>query len=476
MLTHCSRLTTVAADKNGTDMIDAFRDPDATAIPLILVEKAGLDAVRSGLDARAQAWIAANGFTAAAGQILALPGADGGVESVLVGIERPDDPYALAGLPAALPAGTYRIARDLDREAASRLALGWGLGAYQFSRYRARTLRAARLAWPAAADRERVTAELKAIGLVRDLVNIPANDLGPEKLAEAAEGVAREHGAECTVTVGDDLIAANYPAIHAVGQAAAQPARVVDISWGAPGAPAIVLAGKGITFDTGGLDLKSGSNMSLMKKDMGGAAHALALGGMIMGAKLPVRLRILIAIAENSVGPRSNRPGDVIRTRRGLTVEIGDTDAEGRLVLADVLAAGSEGAPAMILDFATLTGAARVALGPDLPALFATDRLADDILAAAASVEDPVWRLPLWQPYRKNMDSKIADLNNIAANSFAGAIHAALFLQAFVKPETEWAHLDLYAWNAAARPGRPVGGEAFALRALFQMLARRYGR
>lgn len=456
-------------------MLDVFCESEATAIPLTLVE-GNVDAARPALDDRTKAWAAANGFTGAAGQVLTVPAADGGLAGALVGVDRPDDIQALGGAPGTLPAGDYKLVGPLGPEAASRLALGWGMGSYSFSRYRSRTPRHTRLAWPAEADRARVLAELKAVQLVRDLVNTPANELGPEALAEAARRIAEEHGAACTITAGDALIGANFPAVHAVGQAAAQPARVVDIRWGDADDPEIVLVGKGITFDSGGLDLKSSSNMALMKKDMGGAAHALALGQMIMGAKLKMRLRILIAIAENAVGPGANRPGDVIRTRLGLTVEIGDTDAEGRLVLADMLAAGSEGAPAMIIDFATLTGAARVALGPDLPALFATDRLAEDILAAAAAVEDPVWRLPLWLPYRKDLDSKIADLSNVAANSFAGAIHAALFLQCFVRPGLEWAHFDLYAWNAAARPGRPVGGEAFAVRGLFHLLAGRYGR
>jgi leucyl aminopeptidase len=351
------------------------------------------------------------------------------------------------------------------------LALGWGLAAYSFGRYRKTTTKQTRLVWPEQADRPRVSRELDAIRLVRDLVNTPANDLGPVALAEAALRIAEDYQAVCQMTVGDDLIPANYPAIHAVGRAAMEPPRLVDIRWGDPTHPQVALVGKGITFDTGGLDLKTGSSMHLMKKDMGGAAHALALGRMIMAAGLPVRLRVLLAVAENAIGPN-----DVITTRAGLTVEIGDTDAEGRLVLADALTAAGEDRPAVILDFATLTGAARVALGPDLPALFATDALAADILAASAATDDPVWRLPLWKPYRRNLDSKVADINNIAANSFAGAIHGALFLQDFVAQGQEWAHFDLYAWNATARPGRPVGGEAFAIRALFHMLSRRYGR
>jgi leucyl aminopeptidase len=456
-------------------MRDIFREPHQAAIPLILVTRDGLEAALAGFAPRERAWVEANAFKAAEGKLLAMPDSDGRVQRVLAGIERLDDIFALSAAAASLSEGDYAIESPLDPESASRLALGWGLAAYSFDRYRKPGKNRASLVWPEQADRARVTRELDAIRLARDLVNIPACDLGPAALAEAARQVAETHQASCRITVGDDLIAANYPAIHAVGRAAAEPPRLVDIGWGDSAHPEIALVGKGITFDTGGLDIKTGSSMHLMKKDMGGAAHALALGQMIMDAGLPVRLRILLAVAENAIGPGANRPSDVINTRAGLTVEIGDTDAEGRLVLADALAAAAEDKPAVILDFATLTGAARVALGPDLPALFATDPLAADILAASEATDDPVWRLPLWKPYRRNLDSKIADINNIAGNSFAGAIHAALFLQDFVPAGLEWAHFDLYAWNASARPGRPIGGEAFAIRGLFHMLARRYG-
>ena len=455
-------------------MIDSLCAADPTAIPLTLVTTEGLEPALAVLSETERAWARANDFTGAAGQVLVVPAAGGGLAQALVGVDRKDDVFALAVAATTLPSGAYALSPGLGSEGASRLALGWGLAHYRFAQYRAPPQRKARLVWPAEADRSRVENELAAIGLVRDLVNRPANDLGPIALADAARSVAEAHGASCAIVSGDALIDANFPAVHAVGRAAAEPPRVIDIGWGNPGHPGVVLVGKGITFDSGGLDLKSASNMALMKKDMGGAAHALALGRMIMKAGLPVRLRILIAAAENAVGPGANRPGDVIATRRGLSVEIGDTDAEGRLVLADMLAAASEDNPALILDFATLTGAARVALGPDLPALFATDALAEEILSAAAETEDPVWRLPLWKPYRKDLDSKVADINNIAGNSFAGAIHAALFLQEFVTPGLDWAHFDLYAWNASARPGRPAGGEAFAIRGLFRMLAARF--
>jgi leucyl aminopeptidase len=458
-------------------MREAFRDTEPAAVPLTLVEPGGADASADG-DGRRRAWLSANAFSGKEGQVLAVPSPEGAIAEILVGVARLDDIYALAALPGSLPPGDYRIGNALDAEAATRLALGWGLGAYRFSRYRAPSGSvagpAANLVWPEAADRPRVLRELAAIALVRDLVNTPANAMGPAALAEAARAVAEAHGAACRVVVGDALIEAGYPTLHAVGRAAAEPARLVELLWGDAGHPLVTLVGKGITFDSGGLDIKSASNMLLMKKDMGGAAHALALGQIVMDAGLPVRLRVLLAVAENAVGPDANRPGDVIRTRSGLTVEIGDTDAEGRLVLADALADASEQEPALILDFATLTGAARVALGPELPALFATDDIADPILAAARATDDPLWRLPLWRPYRKQLDSKVADLINVAPNSFAGAIHAALFLDAFVRPGLAWAHLDLYAWNATERPGRPVGGEAFALRALFRMLTERF--
>jgi leucyl aminopeptidase len=457
-------------------MRDVFCDASPDAVPLTLVTQTEFAEFQNALDGRDRAWIAANGFTAAPGQNLAVPRPDGQIGRVLAGIGRLDDIYALSGAPTSLPKGDYRVDMPLDREAASRLALGWGLGAYSFDRYRSCGKKPARLVWPEEADRARVIRELDAIGLVRDLVNLPANDLGPVALAEAARSVAAAHDATCQITVGEALVKGNFPAVYAVGKAAAEPPRVIDMRWGMVGDPEVTLVGKGITFDTGGLDIKTGSGMGLMKKDMGGAAHALALGQMIMEAGLKVRLRVLIAIAENAVGPDANRPGDVIRTRAGLSVEIGNTDAEGRLVLADMLTAACEASPVAVIDFATLTGAARVALGPDLPALFATDALANDILAACAAADDPVWRMPLWQPYRRNMDSKIADINNNASNSFAGAIHAALFLQEFVKTGVEWAHFDVYAWNATARPGRPVGGEAFNLRGLFKMLSDRYGK
>ncbi len=326
---------------------------------------------------------------------------------------------------------------------------------------------------PIAAAAERLAA---AVFLARDLVNTPAGDLGPEELAAAAVHVAESAGACHRVIVGDDLLAENYPTIHAVGRASTRAPRLVDITWGDPAAPKLTLVGKGVCFDSGGLDLKTASGMRLMKKDMGGAAIMLGLAQAIIDARLPVRLRVLLPCVENSVSGNAMRPMDIVRTRQGLTVEIGNTDAEGRLILCDALAEASTETPALLIDMATLTGAARVALGPELAALFCNDdRLAAALLEASAAEEDPMWRMPLWRPYRKMLDSKVADLNNVSEGPYAGAITAALYLQEFVAPGIPWAHFDVMAWNPQSRPGRPEGGEATALRALYAHIAQRFG-
>jgi leucyl aminopeptidase len=332
------------------------------------------------------------------------------------------------------------------------------------------------LVWPAAADRKAVEAVIAAITLVRDLVNRPANDLGPAELADAAIAVADAFGATHSVLVGDALLENNYPAIYAVGYGSDRAPRLVDFSWGDEAAPRVTLVGKGVVFDTGGYDLKPSSNMLLMKKDMGGAAHALGLAHMIMAAGLPVRLRVLLPIVENMVSGRAFRPMDVVRTRKGLSIEIGNTDAEGRVILADALAEAAAEKPALLFDFATLTGAARVALGTDLPALFCNDdALAEALVAAGTAVCDPMWRLPLHKGYEKLIRGKVADITNSPASGFGGAITAALFLQRFVEADIPWAHFDLFAWNAASGVGRPEGGEAFALRAIFEVITARFG-
>jgi leucyl aminopeptidase len=446
---------------------------DESTLPITPIQPDALDDWLAGQPDRVVAWVRSSGFTARAGSHVLVPGSDGAVSRALLGIEDRADPWAWAGLPAALPERRWRLDADLSRTAAARAALGWALGCYAFDRYKARERTPGQLVWPAAADRAAVTRLAQATQLTRDLINTPAGDLGPEALGEAVRQEGKRYGAKTTSIVGDQLLKRDYPAIHAVGRAAAQEPRLVDLRWNNGAGPQVTLVGKGVTFDTGGLDLKPASGMALMKKDMGGAAHALALAKLVMDAELPVSLRLLIPAVENSVSADAFRPGDVLRTRKGKTVEIGHTDAEGRLVLADALAEAERDDPALVLDFATLTGAARVALGPELPALFANDDgLAADLSAAGESERDPLWRLPLHKPYRSWIDSKVADLNNVAEGGFAGAIVAALFLQEFAPSKAAWAHLDLMAWTASPKPGRPKGGEAMGLRAAFDGLQR----
>jgi len=452
----------------------AVTPPDTVA--LTPVTKADLPGWLAAQPAAVAAWVKAVGFTGEAGATAFLPGADGAVDRVLVGVPALDDLWAFAGLPSTLPAGAYRIDAALDRRAATRAALGWALGSYRFGRYKKSDKPFAGLVWPAEADRGEVERAATATTLVRDLVNTPACDLGPAELAEAAQALADEFQAGLTVIVGADLLDRDYPAIHAVGRASPRAPRLIDLRWGNPEHPKVTIVGKGVCFDSGGLDLKPSSGMLMMKKDMGGAAHALALGRMVMMAGLPVRLRVLVPAVENVVSGDAFKPMDVLKTRKGLTVEVGNTDAEGRLILCDALAEADSEKPALLIDFATLTGAARVALGPDLPALLCNDdSLAADLQAAGTETDDPLWRLPLWASYRKGLDSKVADINNVTTHGFAGAITAGLFLQEFVGKDTPWAHLDTYAWNGSARPGRPEGGEALGLRAAYAVIAKRFG-
>ncbi len=378
-------------------------------------------------------------------------------------------------LAEALPEASYRLEQSGGADP-THLALGWALATYAFARYSAKTRPSAALVWPQGADRGRVERLARAAFLARDLANTPAGDMGPEELAAEAARVAKAAGARHRVIVGDDLLTENYPTIHAVGRASTRAPRLVDITWGDAAAPKVTLVGKGVCFDTGGLDLKTASGMRLMKKDMAGAAIVLGLAQAIMDAGLPVRLRVLLPCVENSVSGNAMRPLDIVRTRKGLTVEIGNTDAEGRLILCDALADASTEKPELLIDMATLTGAARVALGPELAALFCNDEaLAHGLLDAAEAEEDPMWRMPLWRSYRKMIDSKVADINNVSESPHAGAITAALYLQEFVEPGVPWAHLDVMAWNPQSRPGRPEGAEATALRALYAHIAQRFG-
>ena len=454
-------------------------------IPLWPLGQAELADWLSGQPPAVANWVAANNFSAAANSHLMLADEQGHAAGVIVGLgDRAGlagaDCWGLAALPGSLPPGRYGLVAESDEKAAEKAAFGWLMGAYRFSRYRADADRpdnpedSATLVMADSAGAREGRRLAGACGLVRDLVNTPASDMGPGELAAAASELADQHGAECRIVSGASL-SRDFPAIEAVGRGSSRPPRLTDLRWGAPGAPAVTLVGKGICFDTGGLDLKPSAGMLLMKKDMGGAAHALGLARAIMKAGLDLRLRVIIPAAENSVAGNAYRPGDVIGSRHGISIEIGNTDAEGRLVLADALSLAAEEKPLLLLDFATLTGAARVALGADLPALFSNDDgLAGDLLAAGGAVSDPLWRLPLWQPYAADLDSKVADINNVSASGFAGAITAALFLQRFVDDDIRWAHMDVFAWNRKDRPGRPTGGDAFGLRAAFSMLKKQF--
>ena len=466
----------IEARAGAATLVDAAQ---GEGIPVTAITKDRFASWLNGQPDAVAAWLRSTGFTGEAGKTALLPGPGGGLAGVVQGVSVSEPLWSLAGLPDSLPEGLYRIDGNLDAlfgaGGTTQAVLGWALGSYAFTRYKSRGRGFAKLAWPAEAERGEVEHLATGIALARDLINTPAEDMGPAELAEAAETLAQRHGAEIRVIVGDDLIAQNYAMIHAVGRGSARKPRLIDLRWGDPAHPKVTLVGKGVCFDSGGLDLKTAGGMKLMKKDMGGAATLLGLAHAVMAAGLKVRLRVLVPAVENSVSSTSFRPMDVIRTRKGLTVEIGNTDAEGRLVLCDALAEADTEAPALLVDFATLTGAARVALGPDLPALFANDdQVAAEYLAASDAVADPVWRLPLWRPYRRMLDSKVADLNNISDSGFAGAIVAAVYLQEFVSDATPWLHLDTIAWNPSGKPGRPEGGEALGLRGLFRLLKKRY--
>src|SRR4051812_21728260 len=461
----------------GCGMAFSLIDDEAGAVPVELVSKAGFSRWLETAGSRERDWAASVGFTAEAGKLALVPDADGRLGRVLAGIG--DDEaavWAAAGLPGSLPRGNYRLATVPEGADPSRVALGWALDTYSFDLYcKKKKEGEARLVWPKGADRDLVERLAGAVCLARDLINTPASDLGPAELAEAATQVAESMGARHRVIVGDALLAECYPTIHAVGRASTRAPRLVDIVWGDESAPKVTLIGKGVCFDTGGLNLKPASGMKMMKKDMAGAAITLGLAQAIMSARLPVRLRLLLPLVENAVSGNAMRPLDIVRTRKGLTVEIGNTDAEGRLILCDALAEACTENPALLIDIATLTGAARVALGPELPALFCNDDdLAARLLAAGTAEDDPLWRMPLWRGYRRMLDSKAADLNNVSDGPHAGAITAALYLQEFVEPGIPWAHIDVMAWNGRSRPGRPEGGEAQTLRALYAYIAGRF--
>ena len=445
---------------------------DAIATRLLyLVNRDGFDAwARRQPQAMAQ-WMRAHGYDAIAGTTLALPGEDGTLAGAVLGVGDALDPFSYAGAPYALPPGHWALDGALDAATRRALHLGWGLGAYRFTRYRDAT-RAPALLVPDGMVTE--TADVLAACLrVRDWVNRPTQDMGPQQLEDIVRELAQAHGATFEAIAGDAL-ERGFPAIHAVGRASHRAPRLLELHWGDESHPHVALVGKGVCFDTGGLDLKAAAGMRNMKKDMGGAAHAIALAGLVMARRLPLRLTLLVPAVENAIGPDAFRPGEVVATRKGIAVEIDNTDAEGRMVLCDALAYAGESAPDLILDFATLTGAARIALGPDLPALYANDdTLANDWLDAGIRERDPLWRMPLWPPYMRYLTSHVADIANASNTSMAGSITAAIYLQRFVPKDTRWAHLDVYSWNDNDRPGRPAGGEAQGLRAAYSMLKAR---
>jgi leucyl aminopeptidase len=458
----------------------ASADQAANALRLVVLDRATFPAWLNAQAAPVRAWLDAQGFNATAGTQQLVPQADGAPAFVAVGIGDAADPFALAHLPALLPAQwVYRLDADSPVKVdPSLLLLGWGLGAYRFERYLKTPKKTARLLIAdAGVENTEAFALLKASTLVRDLVNTPTEHMGPDELEAVAIRIAQAYGGKINVIVGDELLKQNFPTIHAVGRASHRAPRLIELTWGDPGHPLLAICGKGVCFDTGGLSIKTYDGMRNMKKDMGGSAHALALAQLVMARKLPVRLQMLVPAVENSIGPNAFRPGEVITTRNGLSVEIDNTDAEGRLVLCDAIAYAAESRPDLLMDFSTLTGAARVALGPDVPALFCNDEaVAAEYLSASAQSRDPVWRMPLWRPYLSYLRSNVADLANGSASRMGGAIVAALYLERFVPEGQRWTHIDAYAWNDNERPGKPGGGEAQGLRAAFALLKARYAK
>ena len=452
----------------------------SASIPISPLTEAGLKDWKKTASKELTQWIAATGFKAAPGAVAYLPDDKGGMARVLLGVSDSDSPgggiWDLAGLPSSLPKGRYYLDATLSSEKATAAALGWALGCYRFDRYKKMAKPEAELVLPENADKAEVERMAAGIGLIRDLINTPAADLGPADLADAAKAMAKPHRARVKIIAGKSLLTENYPSVHVVGRAAAQEPRLIDITWGKADAPRVTLVGKGVCFDSGGLDIKPASGMLNMKKDMGGAAQVLGLAHMIMDAKLPLRLRVLVPAVENAISGNAFHPRDILQTRKGLTVEVGNTDAEGRLILSDALAEAASEKPEMIIDFATLTGAARVALGSDVPALFCNDDdLADALLSNGTEANDAMWRMPLWPGYKPFLSSTVADISSTGSAPNGGAITAALFLEHFVEPDIPWAHIDLMAFNTSARPGRPEGGEAQGVRGIYAMLKKRYG-
>jgi leucyl aminopeptidase len=442
------------------------------AIPILATDAKRLPKLMQSLAPAERKWAEAAGFDGSANSFCLVGDGKGGIARVLAGVKDADDPWALAALPLKLPRARYSLGKGAVGIAPENAAFAWSLGSYQYTRYKKAKRKAADLQVEGSSRVEQMLQLADAARLVRDLVNTPTEDMGPEELSDVAREQAELFGGEFDEWVGDELLAQNFPAIHAVGRAAARAPRLLEIRWGNPKHPRLAIVGKGVCFDTGGLDIKSADGMRLMKKDMGGAAHAIALARLVMQRGLPYNLHVLVPTVENAISGNAYRPGDVIRTRAGHTVEVGNTDAEGRVILCDAMAYAIEQKPKTLIDFATLTGAARVALGPELPVLFCNDeKLAQRLLDAGDATSDPIWRLPLWRNYRRLFDSEIADFSNAGRGGYAGAITAALFLDYFVPDNVAWAHFDVFSWNDVSRPGRPQGGEAQGLRAVLQALS-----
>jgi len=452
------------------------------ARPIWLVGEQGFGAWLEVQTPGVRSWVRTQAFQAEKNKLLVIPtGSGDGIAGAVLGLGPTADLseptiWTSAGLPDRLPPGRYRFAGSFSAVGATHLTLGWEYGSYRFTRYRKPPGELPSLVAPAGTDLEYVRLASQALAEARDLINTPANDLGPAELGEAVQRLALQHEAECRMIVGEELLRQNYPLIYEVGKGSAREPRLIDMRWGKRGAPQVTLVGKGVCFDTGGLDIKPSSGMILMKKDMGGAALVLALARMLMDADAPIQLRLLIPAVENCISGRSYRPSDVLRTRLGLTVEIGNTDAEGRLVLADALAEADRESPDLLIDLATLTGAARVALGPELPAIYSTPaELAEELRAIGERESDPMWPMPLWAGYDEDLASRVADLNNVSSTQFAGSIIGALFLKRFVSRTRNWLHADVYAWNAKERPGRPVGADPHTVRALYRLVRQRFG-
>ena len=454
--------------------IELLAESESDSRPIYCIEEGGL--ARANLDDRAIRWAEANDFKAKNGDVLLVPDANGDIGSAVLALgEKQDDVLAAGQLAKALPEGAWHFAAPPSH--ADIATLGAVLGGYAFTAYGKKPSRTIRLAVPEGAERTEVERLAQGSALTRDLINTPTNDMGPNALERVVRQLGEKHGGTVQTVAGDALLDHNFPMIHAVGRVSAEAPRLIDLAWGEPDAPKVTLVGKGVCFDTGGLDIKPAASMLLMKKDMGGAANVIGLASMVMAAKLPVRLRVLIPAVENSISANAFRPSDILRSRKGLTVEIGNTDAEGRLVLADALALADEEEPQMLIDMATLTGAARVALGPELPPFFTDDEpLAAELSYASQRTADPLWRLPLFKLYAERLSSKVADTNNITSDGFAGAITAALFLQKFVERTESWAHFDIFGWTKFAKPWAPVGGEAMGIRAIDRVLHQRFGK